>query len=226
MRRLTLWVCGGVCALGLALAIHHFAKPAVSHAADHNDPPTRAGADPDADIGDFYAWHKDDGNMVVVVTFEGNRDPGAEFEYDGDVIYGVHFSNVGSGGDPMYDVTHETFVRFGQDSTDAWGIQVMDMPGEDEAIEGAVETELDGASGNSMAWVGECDDPFFFDLEGFVDTVMSGDLSFESLNPEGDGARDTLMGQNATCIVLEFPAAEVTSEGGMVHTWATTGRIE
>lgn len=198
-------------------------RPAQAPAADHNDPPDASG-DTAADIADFYAWHDADGNMVVVLSIAGASMPVADQTgtYDADVLYGIHFSDTGSGGDPLYEATHDIWVRFGANDAGDWGMQVMNLPGEDDMVVGAVETPLTAPNG-AMAWVGLADDPFFFDLEGFQDTVTTGDLSFASL-AAGGSARDSLMGTNATTIVLQFPASDVTSAGGMVHTWATTGR--
>lgn len=209
----------------LALATWLGASPEGADAADHGEAPAAA-ADLPADIADYFAWHKDDGSMVVVLSFAGNVTPsaGETGSYDRDVLYGIHFSNTGSGGTPAYASTHDIWVRFGQDGAGTWGLQVTGLPGEDGPVMGEVGT-AHTAAGGAQFYAGLADDPFFFDLEGFTGLVSTGDAtSFDSL-PALSSTRDSLAGQNSTVIVLEFPAAMVTSAGGMVHTWATTARI-
>jgi len=199
--------------------------PPDARAADHGEAPGAA-ADAPADIADFFAWHKDDGSMVVVLSFAGNVTPSADqtASYDGDVLYGIHFSNTGSGGTPAYGSTHDIWVRFGQDGAGAWGLQVTGLPGETDPVMGAVGTANTATSG-AQFYAGLADDPFFFDLEGFTGLVSTGDAtSFDSL-PGLTSTRDSLAGQNSTVIVLEFPASMVTNAAGMVHTWATSARI-
>ena len=227
MKELTKRVGLVACMVMLALAGADLTL-STGHAADHNDPPERAG-DSAADLADYYAWHDAEGNMTVVLSFAGAQAPtaGQSGTYDDDVLYGIHFSSTGADGTPAYDPTHSTWVRFGQDSAGEWGVQVSGLPGESEPVEGSVESMLSGDAGG-MAWVGLADDPFFFDLEGYIDTVTTGDLSFRSLmvDPLLSETRDSLAGTNATVVVLRFPAAAVTSADGVVHTWATTGRID
>jgi len=219
MKRLAFGAGAGAFALLLALG----GMPSTTRAADHNDPPMRSGDQP-ADIADFYAWHDGD-NINVVLSVAGASTPAADQSgtYDADVLFGVHFSNTGASGDPAYSATHDTWVRFGQNGAGEWGIQVSGLPGESGAVEGAVETALTGTDGGRV-WVGLADDPFFFDLQGYTDTVTTGNLSFASL-AEGGSPRDSLAGTNATVIVLQFPASAVVSEDGVVHTWVTSSRI-
>ncbi|NOY91435.1 MAG: DUF4331 domain-containing protein [Deltaproteobacteria bacterium] len=199
--------------------------PPDARAADHGEAPGAA-ADQPADIADYFAWHKEDGGMVVVLSFAGNVTPaaGQTGTYDADVLYGIHFSDSGSAGTPAYGSTHDIWVRFGQNEAGEWGLEVTGLPGEDAPVMGAVGTANTSASG-AQFYAGLADDPFFFDLQGFGELVSSGDAtSFDSL-PGLTSTRDTLAGQNSTVIVLEFPAAMVTSTAGMVHTWATSSRI-
>jgi len=230
MRRLALASGIGALACAALLVTTALWSPATSNAADHNDPPMRTGSDQAADIGDLFVWHTGtgaDARIVVALTVSGASMPVADQagNYDTDVLYGIHFSNTGSGGTPAYASTHDIWVRFGQDGAGAWGMQVTDLPGETGPVEGAVEEAMTAPNGG-MAWAGLADDPFFFDLEGFQDLSSTGELSsFDSVSSGFTSTRDSVMGANATVIVLEFPASEVTNAGGMVHAWATTGRI-
>lgn len=223
MLRRIAWAVGvSALALGLIIATTQLGSPPVTQAADHGDPPARA-SNASADIGDFYMWHRGTGasaTIVAAITVAGNAMPRADQAgaYDEDVLYGMHFFN-GDGG------STDVWIRFGQNSAGDWGMQVTNLPGETEAVEGAVETALTGGGGGS-AWAGLADDPFFFDLAGFQGLVSSGEASsFSSLGGSPPGAVDTIAGRNATVIVIEFPASEVVGADGSVHGWASTGGL-
>ena len=179
-------------------------------AADHTDPPMRIMAGDAADIGDIYAWHGD-GTMKVVLTFAGPVAPVADqtATWDPDVLYGVHIDN---NGDNAPD--RNIWVRFGQNALGEWGVQVENVPGAEAAIVGAVETTIEAEG--AKVYAGLKDDPFFFDLQGFQDTLANETLSF-------DGGRDFFAGQNISAVVLEFPTSELG--GTEIGVWATTGRI-
>ena len=114
-------------------------------------------------------------------------------------------------GDNVSDFQIHT--RFGQNALGDWGMQVSNLPGEAGPLVGPVETVNAGAS--AQAWAGLADDPFFFDLEGFETTLMTGALSF-------DPNRDSLAGVNVTSIVVEVPLSALGSTN--LSLWATTGR--
>ena len=158
-------------------------------AADHVDAPASKD-DPAADITDLYAWHTDD-RVVVAVGFSGFSEAGTSANYDPEVLYTIHVDNDGDG---MAD--REVYVRFGQDDGGNWGVQVENLPGALETIVGPVESTLDAGLGLRV-FAGLRDDPFFFDLDGFKMTTMTGDLSFDS-------ERDSFIGTNVTMLVVEM----------------------
>lgn len=182
-------------------------SPTVS-AGDHVEAPgvvdDRAG-----DIADLYAWHTDDGNLIVVLTWAGYGLAAEPATYDPEVLYSIH---IDTDGDNASDIAVRT--RFGANTAGAWGLQVTNAPGAAGPIEGPVETVLE--SGPVKVWAGLRDDPFFFDKEGFVTTLMTGTVSFD---PERDFARFL----NCTTLVLALPLEAVGEEKFQI--WATTGRI-
>lgn len=182
------------------------AAPAL--AADHAEAPGTA-ADPAADIADFYAW-ADSGSFTAIITFAPLIAAGGDAVWDADVLYTVH---IDTDGDNMPD--HDLHVRFGQDGNGAWGVQAADIPGQSAPIEGAVGGLID--SGGVKLWAGLADDPFFFDLQGYQDTLATGTVGFDS-------TRDSLAGTNVTAIVLEVPLADVAGNSTSLATWATTAR--
>lgn len=192
------------------------AQEQTAQAADHNDPSGRVGNQEPEDIADLYAWHSADGTtMTVVLTFGGPTAPAADQmgAYDPDVLYGIHYDTTGDG---MAD--GQSWIRFAQNDLGDWGVEVTGLPGEaaDSPVVGAVETTIDAPNGGKV-FTGLRDDPFFFDLAGFLATLNTGTLSFT-------GA-DSFAGMNATAIVLEFPVAAVAGVSQTVSVWATTSRI-
>lgn len=216
---------------GAALVALAFAGGGVE-AADHTDPSTvDFSANNAADIGDIYAWNTDTvdggGALVMAMTFAGPDAASANFVGDRDVLYGFHIDNDG---DSVAD--HELFVRFGQNNAGAWGYRVEGIPGIGNAT-AAVGQAQD--LGGARIFAGVRDDPFFFDLAGFQDTVATGDLQFASTrdddgnlitNPAAlDAPADSFAGANISAIVLELPLAEIVDDLGDPSTlsvWATT----
>ncbi|MEC7524258.1 MAG: DUF4331 family protein [Myxococcota bacterium] len=190
--------------------------PERAEAADHNDPPDRVvDGDRAADIGDLYAWATPEGKTVIVLTYAGPVDPvdGQTAVYDADVLYGIHIDN-----DDDQAADHDIYVRFGQNASGNWGIQVEGIPGGDPATQAgpvAFQNSIDGVT-DGFFWVGLREDPFFFDLTGFQETFSTGTLSFVN-------DRDFFAGKNISAIVIELETEDLSS--GAFDVWATTSRI-
>ncbi|WP_240480308.1 DUF4331 family protein [Enhygromyxa salina] len=182
-------------------------------AADHTEAPGTQ-ADPPADITDFYAWEAPDDKLVAVVNFAGKTEAGADPTYDTQVLYGIHIDNDG---DNIADI--DIWCRFGTNmAEDLWGIQCLNVPGAaDTDTNGEVDGVIDGGNGTKI-FAGPRDDPFFFDLQGYLETLDSGTLSF-------DPTRDSFAGTNVTSIVIEMDALAAAGEGTTLQIWATTGRL-
>lgn len=179
-------------------------------AADHDEADTTSFADAAADIGDLYAFH-DDSRVTLILTYDGYRLRSEEASYDADVLYTFH---IDTDGDNVADV--DIHARFGQNAAGDWGVQVEGIPGQDAPIVGAIEEILTDETTGAKVFAGMRDDPFFFDLEGFKDTLMTGTLSF-------DPARDFVAIKNTQAIAVEFDHAALGSQTFGV--WATTGRL-
>ncbi len=210
------WVGLGLLALGAlamtGLTLDLFSSPEAT-AADHTDPPPRAtGPGDSGDIGDLYAWHTSD-KLITVLTFSGPAAPaaGQAGTYDVNTLYSIHLDTTGDA------IPNDTiYVRFGQNAFGEWGVQASGVPGEAAPIVGPVEQEVTGSS--AKVWAGIRDDPFFFDLQGFQDTVNTGTISF-------DATRDSFAGANITAVVIEMEKSAVFPNGdGNVDVWATTAK--
>ncbi|MCP4868653.1 MAG: DUF4331 domain-containing protein [Proteobacteria bacterium] len=184
-----------------------------SDAADHAEAPGAA-ADAAADIADYYAWHTDDETTVHIVTWASVLNQTEVPQFDDAVLVSLHQAfpeKTGEFADLDPDVS--AHARFGTNSAGDWGVQVtITSPVGDIVISGPVgEPLVDEFGAGVTVWAGAADDPFFFDLQGYTDTITTGDLSFTGT--------DALAGANVTALVIEAPAFSP-----LMHTWATTAR--
>lgn len=191
------------------------ALPLLATAADHSEAPgTRA--DPAADIADLYVWHAGD-ELVTVLTFAGGPAAGVPMagktQFDDEVLYTIHIDNDG---DNISDIDVNT--RFGQNPGGRWGVLVENLPGAKRPRVFGPADEVFGAGGDLEIFAGRTDDPFFFDLEGFQQTLATGAIAFDS-------GRDSFAGLNVTALVLEMDLAAATDGSDSVSVWATTGRL-
>ncbi len=201
-----------------AIAVATLTPAQLSQAADHLDPPGRtdpavdATADTPADIADVYSWHTAD-SVVIAVTFAGPQPTTAPAFYDRNMLYTVNISNAGT----RADVEIPIQVRFGPGANaNEFGVQVTGLPGVTGALVGPVETNL---TSNGVTFrAGLFDDPFFFDLVGFRQTVSTGTLAF-------DNQRNFFAGQNLTAIVMEIPRSRIENGTNPIGIWASTARF-
>lgn len=194
----------------------------LSEASDHTDPPDEFGgltaATPmPADINDLYAWHTDD-SIVAIVTFNGLKATGTTSGgYAADIVYGLHFDN-----DDDAIADHDVWIRFGQNEADEWGVQVQGIPGETSPVSGPVGQSLTGTAATVEA--GVFDDPFFFDITGFTDTVSNGSL-FDANDALYFTGTDALAGTNTNAVIIEIPRDDVLGGTDTVQIWSTSSRM-
>ncbi|TWT36817.1 hypothetical protein KOR34_17620 [Posidoniimonas corsicana] len=177
-------------------------------AADHLDAPSLSGAG-QVDINDLYAFQSpaNPSNSVLVMTVNPlsgvlsprTFDPSVAYEfaidYDGDAVedltYSASFAPA-AGGVQAYTVTRSAggaYAGVTGGSTTVGGVQVS---------------------------AGQYDDPFFFDLNGFNETL------------DGTGGftgEDFFAGADVSAIVLEVPSADLinpTTMDSNIAVWART----
>lgn len=182
----------------------------VAIASDHDEADTAAFADVPADIGDTYAFHEGD-RLTLIMTFDGYKLRQDAPNYDADVLYSFH---IDSDGDQVPD--HDIMARLGQNAAGEWGVKVEGIPGVEEPIIGAADEVLADEDSGAQAYLGLRDDPFFFDLEGFKDTLMTGTIAF-------DPARDFVAVKNTLIFAVEFDHAAIGATSFGV--WSSTGRL-
>jgi hypothetical protein len=224
-------------AAGLAATSGHHVE-----AADHLDPPARTnpdmgGTDRNADIADVYAWHTGTGaagRVTLVMSFSGPNAPSADQEMpcDRDVLYTIHLDTDDTDGFENA-TTHDTItVRFGADDLGNCFARVAGVPGMPaEGMPGSqmvVPVEVPTTRGDIDVYAGLRDDAFFFDLQGFRETVAALDDDPQPVPPDGifmTADRDFFEGMNTPAIVIEFPLLAISPGNEPFRIWATTGRI-
>jgi hypothetical protein len=215
--------------------------PPSARAADHRDAPglQPPGGDNRADITDIYAFESpsDPSKSVLVVNVNG-LTPAGEPAYFGSVVPGVRSTKpigywllVDNNGDARADVRYRINFKQVKDGVQKYQVRrngkVLIPFGHGRTTEfGSAPVVASG--GGIRAFAGMRDDPFFFDLNGFLnitaplDNDPSNDaMSFIGCN--GQGSRpDAFAGTNISSIALEVPDSQLNGSGTNVGIWAAT----
>jgi hypothetical protein len=228
---------GLIAAAGMTLVVG--ASPLLSQASDHLDAPA-AKADHRVDITDLYAFKSGGDKTTLVLNVDGlmtptdsktaSFRPGALYEIkvdsDGngtaDLAYRIRFSDPAAA--PGGTVTQQYIVRR------AWGPDAnANMWNGDVVATGwttPYQRPIQSASiaGGGMAFAGTRDDPFFFDLPGFVNfktQLLGGSTNLGVLLGGFTGA-DTFAGTNVLSIVIQVPNSKLGGTGHSIGLYATT----
>jgi hypothetical protein len=220
-----------------ALALSALTAASVALAADHIDAPA-AIADPTADITDLYTW-TDQGNAVFVLNVTPLAVAGAKFSDK--VQYVIHTESAMGFG--MKGEKTDIIVTF--DAAQKASVWVGDKA---EYVTGdaSATTGLASADGKLKVFAGLRDDPFFFNLEGFKETVAIVDgaaagLMYDAAKcPKLDAATSGLLvkqlksakgggpgvdffaGKNVLSIVLSIDKKLLNAGGPIMSAWAST----
>lgn len=200
---------GLYCVSALALAFGLVATP--GRAADHLDAPglTPPGGDTRLDLTDVYAFQSpgNAGNTVLVmgvnplagVLNDGTFHPGASYEF-----------KVDSNGDAKEDHTYRITFSALRGSTEQ-SVTLRRIPakggGGSVLASGATNQDISITGGGTLR-AGVFDDPFFFDLNGF--------LALDFCSP----GTNFFTGLNISAIVLELPSSWLGPDN--VGVWAQT----
>jgi hypothetical protein len=217
-----------------------FALPITSFAADHIDAPA-ATAEPSADITDVYAWMNDDAdklNLIMNVFHQA----GAEAMFSDAVSYALHVGSAAAYGEEQE--TMDIVCQFYAESKiECWaGAEYVE--GDPSDPEG-----ISSDSGKLRVFAGRRDDPFFFELMGFKETVKAvveaaPSLTFTDGCPEldqttadalvaqlqhgaeGADASNTFAGSSVLSLVFQLDKSLVTGGGPVVGVWGSTHAAE
>lgn len=216
-------------------------QPSTAGAADHLDAPglTPPGGSVQTDITDVYAFQSptNSNNTVLVLNVNGVGSPGESapgpdlpfaaglpFVKGTDpVTYNLHVDN---NGDAVDDVTIET--QFGNPRTD--GSQPMRVEIVRQGLKSIVihsrstafkaEPQIRSTRGIDL-FAGRRDDPFFFDLPGFLNILGTGSL-IGCGGPTDHPERNFFANRNVSSIVVEVPNRILTAGSSTIGVWGST----
>jgi hypothetical protein len=204
--------------LTLALAFGLIAVPA--SAADHLDAPglTSPGGDSRLDITDVYAFQSPSNPENTVLIMGVN--PLAGVQNDGTFRAGnaLYAFKIDTNGDAREDITYR--IKFSRpDENLMQRVSIARDGGVDKDLDGSMRNpiakgntnETIALPGGGMLFAGVMDDPFFFDLNGF--------LNLDFCAP-GETRPNFFAGLNISAIVLEVPSASLGAEN--IGVWART----
>ncbi len=230
----------GIGLVGLAALVAALgAGPILVAGADHLDAPT-VKHDGRIDITDLYVFSNGTGTALVVnvnplmspastktATFRPSALYQIKIDTNGDaaadVAYRIRFSGV------QKTASGATFQDFAvrratgpAARTDAWDGALVLGSGVSTPYGGT--PRISTLSGGGRAFAGPRDDPFFFDLAGFIQfksKLLAGSTGLTELLGGFTGT-DTFKGTNISSIVLTVPNSMLGGAGHGIGVWATT----
>ena len=224
--------------------------PPSARAADHLDAPglTPPGGSVQTDITDIYAFQSpaNPQNMVLAMNVNGvaspsEAPPGLDRPFaqqiplvngSAPVTYNLHVDN---NGDAITDVN--IAVSFGQpkeDGSQKMRVEITGLKsehGKGKALgKGKLESESTpfGAAPviktqhGITAFAGRRDDPFFFDLSGFLNILGPGRSLIGCGTASSHPEHDFFAGRNVSSIVLELPSKLLTDGTSKIGVWGST----
>ncbi len=198
-------------------------------ASDHSEAPA-VQADVTMDLTDLYVFGSAEGKTTLIACWDGfdvdGEAPFAQGPYNEDALYTFHIDNSGPDGelDGVADI--EIYWRYGTDQEGNVGIKWEGIPGADAAVIGAIEETFEAGDGTSV-WTGMADDPFFFDVAGYLNILQDGSLFDENGDLQFDNTRDFLEGYNvkAAAIEIDTELLQDADAPGPIQVWITSGTL-
>lgn len=204
--------------------------PGASAAADHVDAPglTPPGGNFQLDLTDIYAWRARTGKTVLVANVNGLTASGKRPVFASGVPAVAktkavtYWLRVDNNADAVPDVN--LAVQFGKPNRK--GVQSMTVKRNGKVIvtgstSSGKSIKINRAAGGVLAYAGLRDDPFFFDLDGFINVLSSepGKSFLGCTSPR----TDFFAGKNVSSIVLELPSSLLTAGSkSQIGVWAAT----
>jgi Domain of unknown function (DUF4331) len=209
-------------------------------AADHLDAPT-AKSDSRIDITDIYAFKSSGGTTLVMnvnpltspadtTMTRFRNDTLYEFKIDtngdawADIAYRIRFNNIRAAANGAIVQDYTIKRATGADArVNRWNGRIVDR-GRTSAYGGA--TLVSAVAGGGKSFAGPRDDPFFFDLPGFVEfkkQLVGGSTDLGVLLGGFTGT-DTFAGTNVSSIAIEVPNIRLGGTGRTVGVWAAVSR--
>ena len=231
-----------------AALVGRHASPQAARAADHLDAPgltpPPGGDGIGTDLTDIYAFRSPASRSKTVLVMDVNglttadlsSPPGPDRAFgtkvpqvSGSSNVSYHF-RVDANGDAKEDV--DVDIRFGSpraDGSQQMSVDIEEPNGADVEFQGrstgfGKPIVVNSGPMGIKAFAGRRDDPFFFDLVGFLNILDLGGRSFVGCgSPTSHPENDTFKGQNVSAIVLELPSSLLEAGGdSKIGVWATT----
>jgi hypothetical protein len=212
-----------------ALAAVVTGGPSSSAAADHVDAPglTPPGGNLQLDITDVYAWRARNGRTVLAMGVNGLTAPGKHpvFASGSPSVKKTnavtYWFRVDNNGDAVPDVN--LGVSFSKPN--AAGVQLMTVRRNGKVLltgrTSPGKAAVVRSKGAVRGYAGLRDDPFFFDLDGFLN-ILSKDAGKSFLGCTSSRT-DFFAQNNVSAIVLELPASLLTrSDSSAIGVWGAT----
>ena len=193
----------------------------VTRGADHREAPF-VQTDGRLDINDVYAFTNGDNTVLAMTVNPGAAVlPNSPITFSTDATYQIKIDNDGDAkADIAYRFRFSTPDSNGQQDLTLWHVTGPDAEYDTgtgvQIAEGVTSTddeeEIDVDGGGSL-FAGLRDDPFFFDLVGFQNS-----LTFCTTDP----ASDFFAGLNVSAIVLEVPTTSLLGPSApLIFPWAS-----
>ena len=209
--------------------------PDTGAAADHVDAPglTPPGGNFQLDVTDVYAWRAKTGNTVLAVNVNGLTKKGQKPVFASGVpsvgkTKGVaYWLRVDNNGDAVSDV--DLKIEFTKPN--AKGVQLMKVSRNGKQLVSGKTSPGNGVTINRSngvkAYAGLREDPFFFDLAGYLDILAALDTDTTNDAKSFVGCTsprtDFFKGLNVSSIVIELPPSMLTRSGSTaIGVWAAT----
>ena len=219
-----------------SLVVCALVAPPVASAADHLDSPA-ASAEPTADITDVYAWMNGEADRLNLVM-NVHHMAGADARFSDAVSYVFHVGSASAFGEPQTEM--DVVCQF-------YAVDRIECWAGDEYVEGD-PSSTDGLTSDGGAlrvFAGRRDDPFFFELVGFQETVKAvvaaaPGLEFVDGCPtldastagalvgqlqhgqDGADASNSFAGSSVLSLVIQLHKNLVTAGGPIVSVWGST----
>jgi len=221
-----------VLGLSAATAIVLSGGPSGAGAADHLDAPglTPPGGDVRLDLTDIYAFRSRPGRTVLVMNVNGFTKPGKQARFATGVpnvrsTKRVSYNfRIDNNGDAEPDVVLS--ARFGKPTRR--GVQKLKLRRNGRLLVsgrtsrfGRVKVYKNRRK-RVRVFAGMRDDPFFFDLDGFLD-ILSKDPGKSFIGCKSK-RKDKFAGTNVSSIVVELKSSLLRRRGGTIGVEATTNK--
>jgi hypothetical protein len=229
MKRAILAAVAATALAAAALAAAVSGGPGSSAAADHVDAPglTPPGGNLQLDLTDVYAWRARNGNTVLAMNVNGLTAPRKRpvFASGSPAVARTkavtYWFRIDNNGDAAADVN--IGVSFGK--ANRAGVQELTVRRNGTVIvEGQTSPGKSitiNRSGAIRAYAGLREDPFYFDLDGFIN-ILSKEAGKSFLGCTSPRT-DFFAGRNVSAIVLELPASQLTRSGSSaIGVWSAT----